>query len=722
MTEQALKELLDSMSLEEKAGQLVQCNAGQFIANQLEITGPDGELLPAEDLNRVMGSVLTFEDAKQAKALQDRHLTADPHRIPLLLMLDVIHGLRTTYPIPLAMGCSFDEGLMAECAEMARKESAACGVHVTFNPMVDTARDARWGRILETYSEEPLINGRMGAVFVRETQGDDLSDPGNVACCVKHYAAYGAGEAGRDYNTVDVSERMLRETYLPAYKACLDAGARLIMPSFNSLNGVPSVANKYLMNEILRKEWGFGGVVISDYDAVGELVSHGVAADLKDAVRLAMEAGCDIDMVKNAYYLHLADLVREGTVSLEALDAAVMRVLRLKNELGLFENPYHGADEEAEKAVYLCPEHRATARKAAEESAVLLKNNGILPFRKDVKRIALIGPFAEETRLNGFWSRPGAERYTVTLPEGIRNLLPEAELVTVKGCGAEFEDTDRSGIGKAAEAAAGADAVILALGEPENYSGEGRSRAELNLPGPQAELAEKVLAANPNTAVLLFNGRPLVLTELAEKAPALLEMWYPGTEAGNAAARLLWGEANPCGKLSAGLPRSVGQYPMPYNRMSTGRPKPPPDSRAVPFTSCYLDMPNLPLYSFGYGLSYTSFALEKLTLNRKSMTRDGEVQAAVTVRNTGRVPGKETVQLYLQDPVASVVRPVQQLIDYRKIFLNPGEGAEVVFTIREPQLRFCNMEGKEISEPGEFRVSAGYADHLALTQSFILTE
>ena len=722
MTEQALKELLDSMSLEEKAGQLVQCNAGQFIANQLEITGPDGELLPAEDLNRVMGSVLTFEDAKQAKALQDRHLAADPHRIPLLLMLDVIHGLRTTYPIPLAMGCSFDDGLMAECAEMARKESAACGVHVTFNPMVDTARDARWGRILETYSEEPLINGRMGAVFVRETQGDDLSDPGNVACCVKHYAAYGAGEAGRDYNTVDVSERMLRETYLPAYKACLDAGARLIMPSFNSLNGVPSVANKYLMNEILRKEWGFGGVVISDYDAVGELVSHGVAADLKDAVRLAMEAGCDIDMVKNAYYLHLADLVREGTVSLEALDAAVMRVLRLKNELGLFENPYHGADEEAEKAVYLCPEHRATARKAAEESAVLLKNNGILPFRKDVKRIALIGPFAEETRLNGFWSRPGAERYTVTLPEGIRNLLPEAELVTVKGCGAEFEDTDRSGIGKAAEAAAGADAVILALGEPENYSGEGRSRAELNLPGPQAELAEKVLAANPNTAVLLFNGRPLVLTELAEKAPALLEMWYPGTEAGNAAARLLWGEANPCGKLSAGMPRSVGQYPMPYNRMSTGRPKPPPDSRAVPFTSCYLDMPNLPLYSFGYGLSYTSFALEKLTLNRKSMTRDGEVQAAVTVRNTGRVPGKETVQLYLQDPVASVVRPVQQLIDYRKIFLNPGEAAEVVFTIREPQLRFCNMEGKEISEPGEFRVSVGYADHLALTQSFMLTE
>ena len=722
MTEQALKELLDSMTLEEKAGQLVQCNAGQFIANAMEITGPDGELLPTEELNRVMGSVLTFEDAKQAKALQDKHLAADPNKIPLLLMLDVIHGLRTTYPIPLAMGCSFDDELMAECADMARREAAACGVHVTFNPMVDTARDARWGRILETCSEEPLINSRMGAALVRATQGNDLSDPGNVACCVKHYAAYGAGEAGRDYNTVDVSERMLRETYLPAYKACLDAGARLIMPSFNSLNGVPSVANKYLMNDILRKEWGFGGVVISDYDAVGELVNHGVAKDLKDAARMAMEAGCDIDMVKNAYYLHLADLVREGAVSAEALDAAVMRVLRLKNELGLFENPYHGADEEEERKVYLCPEHRETARRAAEESAVLMKNDGVLPFAKDVKHVALIGPFAEETRLNGFWSRPGAEQYTVTLPEGIRAVVPGAELVIERGCGAEFGDTDRSGIGKAAEAAAAADAVILALGEPENYSGEGRSRAELNLPGPQMELARQVVQANPNTAVLLFNGRPLVLTELAETVPAILEMWYPGTEAGNAAARLLWGDANPCGKLSAGLARSVGQYPMPYNRMNTGRPKPPPDSRAVPFTSCYLDMPNLPLYPFGYGLSYTSFTYEKLVLNRETMTKDDELLVTVTVRNTGSVPGKEAVQLYLRDPVASVVRPVQQLIDYRKIFLNPGESAEVAFTIREKQLRFFNMDGKEISEPGEFRISTGYADHLILTKSFSLAD
>ena len=715
MTEQALKALLESMTLEEKAGQLVQCNAGQFVANELAITGPDGELLPTEDLCRVMGSVLTFEDAKQARALQDMHMAADPKKIPLLLMLDVIHGLRTTYPIPLAMGCSFDDDLVAECADMARKESAACGVHVTFTPLVDTARDARWGRILETNSEEPLVNSRMGAALVRATQGDDLSDPGNVACCVKHYAAYGAGEAGRDYNGVELSERSLRQDYLPAYKACLDAGARLIMPSFNSLNGVPSVANKKLMIDLLRKEWGFEGVVISDYDAVGELVTHGVAADLKDAARMAMDAECDIDMVKNAYYLHLADLVREGTVSEAAVDAAVMRVLKLKNELGLFENPSHGADESEEERIYLCPEHREIARRAAEESAVLLKNEGILPFRKDVKKIALIGPFAEETHLNGFWSRPGAERYTVTLPEGIRNLLPDAELIIEKGCGANFEDTETAGIDAAVRAAAGAEAVILAVGEPEDYSGEGRSRAELTLPGPQNELIRRVLAANPHTAVLLFNGRPLVLTELAETAPAILEMWYPGTEAGNAAARLLWGDANPCGKLSVGLARSVGQYPMPYNRMNTGRPKPEPDDRAVPFSSCYLDMPNRPLYSFGYGLSYTEFAYETLTADRKTLEKDGEIRVTVTVRNTGSVPGKETVQLYMRDPVASVVRPVQQLIDYKKVFLRPGEKTDVVFTVREKQLRFYDMEGKEISEPGEILFSTGFADHLVLT-------
>ena len=722
MTEQKLRALLEQMTLEEKVGQLVQCNAGSFIANTMDITGPDGETLPAEEMNRVIGSLLTFEDAAQAKALQDKHLAADRNKIPLLLMLDVIHGLRTTYPIPLAMGCGFDDALTAECADMARRESSACGVHVTFNPMVDTARDARWGRIMETYSEEPVINGRMGAAIVKATQGENLADPDAVACCVKHYAAYGAPEAGRDYNAVEMSERQLRESYLPAYRACLDAGARLIMPSFNVLNGIPSVANRWLMNQVLRKEWGFGGVVISDYDAVGELVTHGVAADAKDAARLAMEARCDIDMVKNIYYEHLAELVREGTVSEEALNSAVMRVLRLKNELGLFENPYHGASEQKEREVYLSAAHREIARRAAEETAVLLKNDGVLPFRKDMKRVALIGPFAESRQLNGFWSRPGADRYTVTLPEGIRNLLPDVELVIEKGCGADLGDTDRGGIEAAARAAEQADAVILAIGEPEYDSGEGRSRMELTLPGVQMELAEKVIAANPHTAVLLLNGRPLAIPELSRMAPALLEMWYPGTEAGNAAARLLWGDANPCGKLSVGLPYSVGQYPMPYNRTHTGRPKPGPDGQPVPFTSCYLDGPNLPLYSFGYGLSYTRFAYEKLELDRNSIGKEDGLQVSVTLRNAGNRAGKETVQLYVRDLVASVARPVQQLIDYQKTELAPGERKTVRFTVTEKQLRFWNFDCQEVSEPGEFEISCGYADHLMLTERFTLTE
>lgn len=721
MTEEKLKELLASMTTEEKAGQLVQCNAGQFVSNSLAITGPEGELLPKEDLCRVMGSVLTFENAAQAKQLQDMHLAADPHRIPLLLMLDVIHGLRTTYPIPLAMGCSFDDDLMTECADMARKESSACGVHVTFNPMVDTARDARWGRILETNSEEPLMNGRMGAAFVRATQGQDLSDPGNVACCVKHYAAYGAGEAGRDYNAVEMSERMLRECYLPAYKACVDAGASMVMPSFNALNGIPSAANRWLLGQVLREEWGFRGVVISDYDAVGELVTQGVAENLKEATEKAIMAGCDIDMVKNAYYLHLAELVREGKVPEEVLDEAVMRVLRLKNELGLFEQPYHGADEAKEKELYLCPEHREIARRAAEESAVLLKNDGILPFSRDVKRIALIGPFAEEIHLNGFWSRPGAEKDTVTLPEGIRSLLPGAELLIERGCGAAFGEMDESGIGSAVRAAEKADAVILALGEPEDYSGEGRSRGELSLPGPQLALARKTAAANPNTAVLLFNGRPLVLAELAEAVPAILEMWYPGTEAGNAAARLLWGEANPCGRLSVSLPYCAGQYPMSYSRTNTGRPKPEPDSRPAPFTSCYLDVPNRPLYSFGYGLSYTEFTYEKLELSRKTVGPGETLTAVVTVRNTGKRAGKEAVQLYLRDPVASVVRPIQQLIDYRKVLLEPGEAKEVAFEVTEEQLSFYNFDCERVCEPGRFELSTGHADRLLLTQAFTRT-
>ena len=720
MKREELERLLAQMTPEEKAGQLAQCNAALFVSIGMKITGPAERALPVDEAIGLAGSVLTFEGAAQARELQEKHLQADRNRIPMLLMLDVIHGYRTVYPIPLAMGCSFDEELTEACAAMAAKEAAAGGVHVTFQPMVDTARDGRWGRILETCSEEPLVNARMGAAQVRGFQGDDLKNPDRVASCVKHYAAYGAGEAGRDYNTVEISERSLREDYLPAYKACVDAGARLVMPSFNALNGIPSVANKWLMNTVLRGEWGFEGVVVSDYNAVGELVSHGVAEDLKDAVQLAMEAGCDIDMVSTGYYVHLADLVKEGRISEAAVDAAVLRVLELKNELGLFEDPFRGADPEREMSLANCAEHRALARKAAEESAVLLKNDGMLPLKPEMKKIALIGPFAEEHRLNGAWSALGRPEDTVSLAEGLREALPDAEITVVAGCGAADEIANQQELDRAVAAAKAADAVILCLGEPEDWSGEGRSRAEVTVSGAQQALAKQVAGANPKTAAVLINGRPLVLGELNDEAAAILEMWYPGCEGGRAAARLLTGGAVPCGKLSVCLPVRTGQYPLYYSRANTGRPKPEPDSGVFPYTSSYLDTPNRPLYSFGWGLSYTDFIYESLTLDRERMTAGEPLEVTVRVRNAGDRAAKETVQLYLRDLTASVIRPVQQLIDYKKIALQPGETAEVRFTVREEQLRFWDFDCAWKSEPGGFEISTGSADHLKLTKRFEL--
>ncbi len=715
MKQEELWKLLGEMTLEEKAGQLIQLDGRLILGRGDRQTGPETENRP--DL--LPGSVLNFDSAEMARELQSRHLSEDRLKIPLLLMLDVIHGHRTTYPIPLAMGCSFDEGLMEECGKMAAREAAACGVHVTFAPMMDTARDPRWGRIMETCSEDPLVNGRMGAALVRGMQGEDLRAGDRVACCVKHFAAYGAGEAGRDYNRVDLPENTLREQYLPAYRACLEAGARMVMTSFNTLNGVPAVASTFL-RRVLREEWGFDGVIISDYNAIGELMNHGVAEDEDDCACLAMGAECDVDMM-SLVYARLPDLVRSGKIPEAALDAAVMRVLRLKQELGLFENPWHGADPETEKRVYLCEAHRETARRAAEESAVLLKNEGILPLPGNPGKVALIGPFATDAHLNGAWSRPGAEEDTVTLPEGIRQVMPGVELRTARGCSAEW-NVDPSGIAEAVELARQSDWVILTLGEAEWLSGEGRSRTELSFPGAQMQLFREILAVNPRTVVVLFHGRPLVLTEISRTAPAILDMWFPGQQAGPAMARLLWGHANPCGKLSVSLPWTLGQVPLSHNRLNTGRPKPQPDTGVFPFTSSYLDAPNLPLYSFGNGLSYTEFVYESLETDREVFSDTEGLTVRIRVRNAGERPGKEVVQLYVRDLVARVARPVQQILDYRKILLQPGETQEVVFRVEEKQLRFWDAEGNFLSESGDFEFSTGWADHLLHTKRVQMTK
>lgn len=715
-----LEKILSQMSIHDKIGQLTQYNAMLFTNTTSDITGPQQKLgLTDKDLAAV-GSVLNFASVREVTDIQDKHLQNDPNKIPIVFMRDVIHGYRTIYPIPLALGCSFDPQIAEDCSRVAAKEASASGVQVTFTPMVDYVRDPRWGRVMETCGEEPRLTSELAAAQIRGFHGDGAEKPGNLATCVKHYAGYGGAEAGRDYNLVEVSERELREYYLPAYKACLDAGAPMVMPSFNSLNGIPSIANPMLMQKILREEWGFDGVVISDYNAVGELLPHGVAADQKEAAKLAFENTCDIEMCSSGYFHHLEELIREGVFTEQQLDEAVMRVLKFKEQLGLFEDPYHGADQALADKLYLCQEHREVVRKAAAESAVLLKNNGLLPLSENLKKVAVIGPFANEHGINGFWSPDGKDEDTTTVFEGVSALLGADKVSTSRGCGCLWDDTDTSDFAEALDLAKSADAVILCLGEPQTYSGEGNCRTDLKLPGMQLELAKQVIAANPNTAVVLFNGRPLDLSDLDAVAPAILTMWFPGTEGGNAAADLLFGRANPCGKLSMTFPQNVGQCPIYYNHPNTGRPRWRSHVDHRGYASDYIDCPTLPLYSFGHGLSYSNFVYTDLTLSSHEMTADGNIQVSVKVRNDSDRTGKEVVQLYMRDLVGSVVRPVQQLIAFRKLNLAPGEEKEVTFTVTEEMLRFYNMEGKHISEKGEFDIMIGYADHFVLRDKFNL--
>lgn len=716
-----LKNLIDGMTVEEKIGQLAQFNANVFSGSDADITGPlvkNG--LTGDDLYRI-GSLLNFKDSKEMNELQKRHLEGDRNKIPMVFMMDVIHGYRTIFPIPLALGGSFDTELVEECTRMSAVEASSAGVQVTFTPMVDYVRDARWGRVMETCGEEPILNGIMGAAQVKAFHGEDMSKFGGLATCVKHYAAYGGAEAGRDYNQVELSEHILREFYLPAYKACIDAGVDMLMPSFNVLNGVPAVANSWLMKKVLREEWGFEGVVISDYDAVGELITHGIAADKKEAAKYAFKNGCDIEMCSNGYIRHLKEMIEEGIFTEEQLDAVVLKILELKKRLGLFEDPYKGASPETEEKTCLTAENRALVRKAANECAVLLKNDGVLPFSKEHKKIALIGPFADNHNIIGFWSCCGKNEESVTVKQGVQSKLPDVEIKVVKGCSDKWNEIDKSRFDEAVKAAREADIVILCLGEPQNYSGEGNCRTDLDLPGVQNELAEKVICANSNTAVLLFTGRPLAITKLDSIAPAILNMWFPGTEGGNAAADLLFGDANPSGKITMTFPKSVGQCPIYYNHTNTGRPiSKQRDEMHNPYASNYIDCGNLPLYSFGHGLSYSNFVYEGMILSKKEMNIDGEIKVTVTLYNDSDIAGKETVQLYMRDLVASTARPVQQLIAFEKITLGPKERKTVEFAVTEPMLRFWNSENEFVSEKGEFTLSVGYADNMYYTERFSL--
>ena len=712
------KKILKNMTIREKIGQLSQYNANLFIETDAAITGEKQWLGLSDDDLKTVGHVLNFKSPVEMRKIQEEHLKNDRNKIPMLFMMDVIHGFRTIYPIPLALGCSFNPDMVAECSKMAAKEAVKGGVQVTYTPMVDYVRDARWGRVMESCGEDAYLNGIMGATQVKAFQGDDFKNEETLASCVKHFAAYGGAEAGRDYNTVELSEHTLREHYLPAYKACIDAGVTMLMASYNVLNGVPATANSWLMQKILKDEWKFDGVVISDYLAVKEIVDHGVAKDEKEAAKLAFLNNCDIEMTSATYFKHMEELVEEGIIPIEKVDNAVLRVLELKDKLGLFENPYRGASETNECDAFLTEENRDIVRRSAEESAVLLKNDGVLPFSKNVKKVALIGPFADNHNIIGFWSCNGRNEESATVYEGIKKLLPDAEITVIKGCSDEWNDYDTSEFDKAVNAAKDADSVILCLGEPQDYSGEGNSRVEINLHKIQLELAKAVSKVNEKTVAVTFSGRPIVLTELEKVVPAILHMWFPGTEGGTAVANLLFGDANPSGKLSMSFPEHTGQCPIYYNH--TNIIKNGPQGAHKPYCQSYIECSNLPLYSFGHGLSYSNFVYEDLTLSKTEMTKDDEIEVSVTVYNDSDIAGKETVMLYMQDVVASNARPVQQLIGFQKVRFEANERKTIKFTVNESMLRFWNNENEFVSEPGEFKISTGYADHLILTKSFSL--
>ena len=690
--EPQIDSLLARMTLEEKLGQL----------NQVSVDGqPNAEQL---DLARkgLVGSFLNLAGADATHAAQHVAVTESRLHIPLILGLDVIHGYRTTFPIPLGEAASWDPEAVEAAAHVAAKEAAAAGVHWTFAPMVDIARDPRWGRIAEGSGEDPYLGSAMAAARVGGFQGKDLRAPDAVLATVKHFAAYGGAEGGRDYNTVDLSERTLREAYLPPYHAAIDAGAGSVMTSFNEIGGIPSTASPWLMTTLLRREWGFKGFVVSDWTAVAELLNHGVAGSRADAGKLALEAGVDMDMVSRIYVSDLPALVRAGRIPVAVVNEAVRRVLRAKAALGLFDDPDHGATPERERAALLAPEHRQLARRVAEESIVLLKNEGqVLPLAARVKTLAVIGPLADDkTSALGSWPGRGEPQDAVTPLEGIKQRAGSVSVVYAKGCG--ITDTSTAGFADAVAAAKQADVAVLVLGEAGDMSGEAASRAELDLPGVQERLLEAVQATGTPVVLVVNSGRPLTIAWAAEHVPAIVESWFLGVETGPALAAVLFGDVSPSGKLPVTFPRAVGQIPLYYDHKNTGRPTGPDK-----YTSKYIDLPVTPLFPFGHGLSYTTFSYSDLRLSAPRITPTGTLRASVSVTNTGSREAAEVVQLYVHDEVASVTRPVRALAGFRRVSLKPGEARTVEFSLTAKELGLYNKDMKFVVEPGKFRVFVG---------------
>ncbi|MBP2001927.1 beta-glucosidase [Paenibacillus shirakamiensis] len=706
MTTEFVNQLISQMTLEEKIDQLIQLAAPFFEGSSSngQITGPMESLGITSQSIQNAGSVLGLAGAQEVIAVQEAHLKNNRLGIPLLMMADIVHGFRTIFPVPLAIGCSWDVELAEVSAGIAAKEAAVSGLHVTFAPMADLVRDPRWGRVMESTGEDPYLNSLFARAFVRGFQGDDLAnDPHRLAACVKHFAAYGLAEGGRDYNTVDLSERQLREYYLPAYKAALDEGCEMVMTSFNTVDGIPATGNRRLMRDLLRDEWGFNGVLISDWGAVKELIAHGVAEDEKEAAYLAMQAGVDIEMMTPGYVHHLSGLVQEGRVDEQMINEAVARILTLKEKLGLFEHPMRGADPAAEKEIIFSDEHRKASRELATKSCVLLKNEGILPLKSE-QRIALIGPFAGNGDILGPWSWTGSQEDAIRLDQALRDVYGDQQVCCAEGSGIDSISEDQ--VQEALAAAAQADVVVLALGEDSEMSGEAGCRADIRLPQAQLELIARLRPLGKPMVAVLFNGRPLDLHGVYDQVDAVLEAWFPGSEGGAAIADLLTGRSNPSGKLAMSFPYHTGQIPVYYNHFNTGRPQGAPDAQ-VKYVSQYLDIPNEPLLPFGYGLSYTCYSYGPPVLSSETMTARESIQITVEVTNTGLVSGEEIVQLYVRDHIGEVVRPVKELKDFRKVRLAPGERKLVAFTLTEEQLRYHHADLQYISDAGKFTVYTG---------------
>ena len=695
-----VESLLAKMTLEEKLGQL---NQPPGLGND---TGPQA-MAGGEDQirNGEIGSFLGTQGAELTCRLQRIAVEESRLGIPLMFGYDVIHGYRTIFPVPLGESASFDPAEVENAARVAAWEAAGYGIHWTYAPMVDVARDPRWGRIVEGAGEDPYLGSVLAAARVRGFQGKQLGNGDTLLATAKHFVAYGAAEGGRDYNIADISERTLREVYLPPFKAAVDAGAQSVMASFNEVGGVPMHANSELINDVLRKEWGWDGLLVSDYTGVEELIKHGVAGNRADAGVLGLRAGVDIDMVSRIYVKDLPAAVKAGKLPIATVDESVRRVLRAKYRLGLFEDPYRYCNVEREQARTLTADNRKAAREMARKSLVLLDNTGnVLPLDKQkVKTLAVIGPLADLRRaMLGNWAGAGRDEDAITPLAGIRAAVGSGtRVIHVEGTSLEGGET--SGIAEAVKAAQQADAVLLFLGEHPDMSAEARNRTSLDLPGAQQALADAVAKVGKPTAAVLLNGRPLSIGPLRERVPAILEAWFPGVEGGNAIADVVFGDFNPSGKLPVTFPRTVGQVPIYYAHKNTGRPP----SETERYTSKYIDVPWTPLYAFGHGLSYTTFQYGGLTVKHPRIAADGSQEVSVTVTNTGKRAGAEVVQLYLRDDVASVTRPVKQLRGFERIQLEPGQSKTVTFKIGFEDLAMYDAAMKRVVEPGTFTVFVG---------------